>query len=172
MTLLPYNSTKFERDVEAAIKCAADVSLLFGFRFKNADLQLRLALDLEYSLAQMNIDEFAEHVLKGLEFHRLRGTPAALRNALSWYGRFTLSETPTRNLFIRVRYNFSDGSGYTIRELGLFINSETDGELPPGQEYFLPNQVIDPGILLLIEHEPAMIRTPAVRESFAFVVTF
>jgi hypothetical protein len=87
-------------------------------------------------------------------------------------GRFTLSETPTRNLFVRVRYNFSDGSGYTIRELGLFINSEIDGDLPEGQEYFLPNQVIDPGILLLIEHEPAMIRTPAVRESFAFVITF
>jgi hypothetical protein len=87
-------------------------------------------------------------------------------------GRFTLSETPTRNLFIRVRYNFTDASGYTIRELGLFINSETDGDLPEGQEYFLPNQVIDPGILLLLEYEPPMIRTPAVRESFSFVVTF
>jgi FkbM family methyltransferase len=54
----------------------------------------------------------------------------------------------------------------------IFINGETDGELPPEQEYFLPNQVTDPGILLLIEHEPAMIRTPAVRESFSFVVTF
>jgi hypothetical protein len=86
MSLLPYNSTKFERDVEAAIKYAADVSLLCGFRFKNADLQLRLALAWEYSLAQINIDDFAERVLKGLEFHRLRGTPAALRNALSWYG--------------------------------------------------------------------------------------
>jgi hypothetical protein len=86
MSLLPYNSTKFERDVEAAIKYAADVSLLFGFRFKNADLQLRLALDWEYSLAQVNIEDFAGRVLKGLEFHRLRGTPAALRNALSWYG--------------------------------------------------------------------------------------
>jgi hypothetical protein len=86
MSLLPYNSTKFERDIELAIKYAADVSSLFGFRFKNADLQLRLALDWEYSLAQVNIDDFAERVLKGLEFHRLRGTPAALRNALSWYG--------------------------------------------------------------------------------------
>jgi hypothetical protein len=87
-------------------------------------------------------------------------------------GRFTLSETPTRNLFVKVQYDFSDASGYTIRELGLFINGETDDELPPGQEYFLPNQVISPGILLLLEHEPAMIRTPAVRESFAFVITF
>jgi hypothetical protein len=87
-------------------------------------------------------------------------------------GRFTLSESPTRNLFVKVRYDFSDASGYTIRELGLFINGETDGELPSGQKYFLPDQVTDPGILLLIEYEPAMIRTPAVRESFSFVVTF
>jgi hypothetical protein len=86
MSLLPYNSTKFERDVEQAIKYAADVSFLFGFKFENVDTQLRLALAWEYSLAQVNIEDFAERVLKGLEFHRLRGTPAALRNALSWYG--------------------------------------------------------------------------------------
>jgi hypothetical protein len=86
MTLLSPNSTKFERDVEATIKYAADTSSLFGFKFKNTDPQLQLALFWEYSLAQVNIDDFTERVLKGLEFHRLRGTPAALRNALSWYG--------------------------------------------------------------------------------------
>jgi hypothetical protein len=87
-------------------------------------------------------------------------------------GRFSMSENPTRNLFIRVRYDYSDASTYTIRELGLFINGETDGELPPGQKYFLPHQVTNPGILLLLEYEPPMIRTPAVREAFNFVVTF
>jgi hypothetical protein len=86
MSLLPYNSTNLEKSVEAAIKYAADVSFLFGFKFENTDPQLRLALAWEYSLAQVNIDDFAERVLKGLEFHRLRGTPAALRSALSWYG--------------------------------------------------------------------------------------
>jgi hypothetical protein len=85
-SLLPYNSTKFERDVETSIKYGADVSLLFGFKFENTDAQLRLALAWEYSLVQVNIDDFAERVLKGLEFHRLRGTPISLRNALSWYG--------------------------------------------------------------------------------------
>jgi hypothetical protein len=87
-------------------------------------------------------------------------------------GRFSLSDEPTRNLFIRVRYDFADAAGHTIRELGLFINGKTDDDLPPGQQYFLPQEVTDPGILLLLEHEPAMIRTPAVRESFSFVVTF
>jgi hypothetical protein len=81
-------------------------------------------------------------------------------------------DAPTLNLFIIVRYDYSYASDYTIRELGLFINGETDGDLPPGQKYFLPHQVIDPGILLLLEHEPPMIRTPAVREQFCFVITF
>jgi hypothetical protein len=87
-------------------------------------------------------------------------------------GRFTMSETPTKNLFVKVRYDFWDGVGNTIREMGLFVNTETDGELPPGQKYFLPTQVTDPGILLLLEHKIPTIRTPATRESFAFVLTF
>jgi hypothetical protein len=100
MSLLPYNSTKFEKDLEKAIIYNVAAEVLHGFKFKTM-LQAhsaygaagsdsingsRLSLAWEYSLAQVNIDDFAERVLKGLEFHRLRGTPAALRNALSWYG--------------------------------------------------------------------------------------
>ncbi|GHU23049.1 hypothetical protein FACS189472_16000 [Alphaproteobacteria bacterium] len=43
-------------------------------------------LNWEYSLGQINIDDFQERVLKGLGFHRIRGTPKSLRSALSWYG--------------------------------------------------------------------------------------
>jgi hypothetical protein len=93
-SLLPYNSTKFERDVEKAIAYNVVVEILHGFKFKTAYgavgsdsiIGSRLSLAWEYSLAQINIDDFAERVLKGLEFHRLRGTPVSLRNALSWYG--------------------------------------------------------------------------------------
>jgi hypothetical protein len=94
MTLLPPNSTKFERDVETAIAYDIAVEVLHGFKFKTAYgaagsdsiIGSRLSLAWEYSLAQVNIDDFQERILKGLEFHRLRGTPAALRNALSWHG--------------------------------------------------------------------------------------
>jgi hypothetical protein len=103
MSLLPYNSTKFEKDVEKAITYDVAVEGLHGFKFKtisqiqstygaaggdsiNKSRLSLVSLVWEYSLAQVNIDDFAERVLKGLEFHRLRGTPAPLRNALSWYG--------------------------------------------------------------------------------------
>jgi hypothetical protein len=122
MSLLPFNSTKFERDVEKALKYGADVSCLFGFKFENDDPRLRLALAWEYSLARINIDDFGERVLKGLEFHRLCGTPAALRNALSWYvfGDIIVEEEPP-------------GEHFAEFQLGI-------KEIPNG---FVPDPVID-----------------------------
>ncbi|GHT97207.1 hypothetical protein FACS1894126_0820 [Alphaproteobacteria bacterium] len=87
-------------------------------------------------------------------------------------GRFSASEEPTNNLFIETTYDFEDASDHTIRELGLFVGTKTDPDLPVGQKYFLPADIIDPGILLLLEHSVPLIRTPATREKFCFVVTF
>jgi hypothetical protein len=87
-------------------------------------------------------------------------------------GRFTATATPTNNLFIRTLYDFTDAQDCTIREFGLFIETQTVGELPPGQKYFLPTDIVDPGILLLLEHSVPLIRTASTRESFSFVVTF
>ncbi|MDR0968395.1 MAG: hypothetical protein LBL99_02025 [Holosporaceae bacterium] len=87
-------------------------------------------------------------------------------------GRFRAVEQPTNNLFIRTTYDFTDGSEYTIREFGLFVGTKTALELPEGQKYFLPTDIVDPGILLLLEHSVPLIRTPATRESFSFVVSF
>jgi P2-related tail formation protein len=85
MSLLPPNATTSEKNIEKAIDYDVNTSLLSGFKFQNSDQWLKLALLWEYSLAQIDIDDFQKRVLKGLEFHRIRGTPQSLRNALSWY---------------------------------------------------------------------------------------
>ena len=85
MSLLPYNATKFERTVEQAIKYNVDPNVLAGFKFKTTGSNINLALSWEYSLAQINIDDFKERVIQGLQFHRLKGTPYSLKQALSWY---------------------------------------------------------------------------------------
>jgi hypothetical protein len=101
MSLLPNNSTKFERDVEAAIKYAADPSVLHGFKFKNVSSNITLALSWEYSQVQLAYGAAGGDSINGsrlslVEFHRLRGTPAALKNALSWYDfhDITIEEEP------------------------------------------------------------------------------
>lgn len=87
-------------------------------------------------------------------------------------GRYEVSATQTNYLYLRFTLDFEDVSTATIRETGIFLDTVTEAGLPSGQMFFLPGQVDDPGTLYLLEHVAAIIRTPATRETFEFVLTF
>lgn len=87
-------------------------------------------------------------------------------------GNFTESATPTKHLYMRFGFDFTDAPNATIRELAVFVGTQTDPELPPGQMYFEPANVDDPGTLLVIEHIQKFDRSASVRQTFEFVVTF
>jgi hypothetical protein len=87
-------------------------------------------------------------------------------------GRFSAVNYPMNNLFMRFTFDFEDAANRTIRELGVFIDTITNPELPAGQRYFELADVVEPGILLVLEHTVPLIRTAATRESFSFVITF
>ena len=87
-------------------------------------------------------------------------------------GRFKETATPTKHLYMRFGFDFTDAPTSTIRELAVFVGTLTNPSLPAGQMYFTPAQVTDPGLLLVIEHIPKFDRSAAVRQTFEFVVTF
>ena len=87
-------------------------------------------------------------------------------------GRYTISIEPTNHLFVRVRFDFEDAATNTIREQGLFVGTETNAGLPVGQKFFIPAQIEEPGILLILQHSVPIVRQPSTRETFEFVVTF
>lgn len=87
-------------------------------------------------------------------------------------GRFKLSNVPTNNLYLKVTFDFTDAANQVIRELGVMVGTRVKEELPLGQRYFEPQDIEDPGILLVLEHTVPLIRTAATRETFSFVVTF
>lgn len=87
-------------------------------------------------------------------------------------GRYSLSPTPTNHLFIRVRFDFEDAATAIVREQGLFVGTVVDAELPPGQKFFVPTEITDPGILLVLQNSVPIVRQPSTRETFEFVVTF
>lgn len=87
-------------------------------------------------------------------------------------GRFSSVDYPTNNLFMRFTFDFDNAANKTIRELGVFIGTVMNPDLPAGQRYFELNDIVDPGILLVIERTVPLIRTAATRESFSFVVSF
>ena len=87
-------------------------------------------------------------------------------------GRYRLSADPTNHLFIRVRFDFEDAATSVVREQGLFVGTQTDPELPIGQKFFIPAQIRDAGILLVLQNSVPIVRQPSTRETFEFVVTF
>ncbi|GHM58793.1 MAG: hypothetical protein sL5_09090 [Candidatus Mesenet longicola] len=87
-------------------------------------------------------------------------------------GRFKPSNVPTGSLYLKFTFDFTDAANQVIRELGVMVGTKVKEELPPGQRYFEPQDIIDQGILLVLEHTVPLIRTVATRETFSFVVTF
>ena len=87
-------------------------------------------------------------------------------------GRYKASASPTPHLHLRTQFEFDDGLGETIRELGIFIGTQPRSGLPPGQQYFLPGDLSHPGTLLALDHITGIARGVGSRIAFDFVITF
>ena len=87
-------------------------------------------------------------------------------------GRYDVSASQTNYLYLRFTLDFTDASTSTIRETGIFLDTQTTASLPAGQMFFPDTDVTDDGTLYLLEHVASIIRTPATRETFEFVLTF
>lgn len=87
-------------------------------------------------------------------------------------GRFTVSQVPTKYLYLRFAFDFLDAPTATIRELGVFIGTQAKATTPAGQDYLLPEDIQDPGQLLVLEYIQKLQRSPQIRQQFEFVVQF
>ncbi len=87
-------------------------------------------------------------------------------------GRFTSSLTPTKYLYMRFSFDFTDASASTIREVAVFSGTTPGSEVPAGQDYLVPAEVQDPGLMLALEHIDPLVRSAAIRQQFEFVIQF
>ncbi|NCA71715.1 MAG: hypothetical protein EOM91_16870 [Sphingobacteriia bacterium] len=86
-------------------------------------------------------------------------------------GRWSLVEARTPNLYLKFDFGFADAPDALIREVGLFMDTEIASGLPAGQRYFEPGDIADAGTLIAVEHFPAVVRSPLIRQQFEFVLT-
>lgn len=86
--------------------------------------------------------------------------------------RYTASASPTKWLHVRWTFDFGDAAGEPVRELGIFIGGTVVAGLPPGQRYFTPAQVDQPGDIYNMERIPKFTRNPGVRQVQEFVLPF
>jgi hypothetical protein len=86
-------------------------------------------------------------------------------------GRFSFFDVPTRHVYFSFKLDFEDAADSIVRELAVYTDTVTDPALPPGQKYFLPADITEQGILLLLENITPVYRNAATRETFEFVAT-
>lgn len=83
--------------------------------------------------------------------------------------RFLQSAVPTKHLFFRFAFDSEDGGDAGIRELGVFVGTVPHADCPPGQMYFTPDQVADPGVLLMVERVALVTLSASSRETYETV---
>lgn len=86
-------------------------------------------------------------------------------------GRFTVSPTPTKYLYLKFNYDYEDAPTATIRETAIFIGTTVKNTVPLGQEYLEPEDILSPGIMLSLEHT-YLERSISIRQQFEFVIQF
>ena len=99
-------------------------------------------------------------------------TPDPAGDIVMQGNRYAPSATPTPNLHIKAEFDFNDGLGQTIREIGVFVNVVLVKGLPRGQKYFTPDNVENKGILLGLDHIVPMQRGVGSRFGLDFVISF
>lgn len=87
-------------------------------------------------------------------------------------GRYSISATPTNQLYFKFQFEFTEGVGQTIREQAVFIDTVAASGVPSGQYYLVPAEVQSPGTLLVVERRTPILREATTRQLFEFVVIF
>lgn len=85
--------------------------------------------------------------------------------------RYRVVPEPTPYLYMQVAYDLQDAPSGTIRQMGIFVGTRVKAGLPPGQRFFTPDEIEEPGLLLAVEIlQPAIPRNPQVRQMVEFVL--
>lgn len=91
-------------------------------------------------------------------------------------GRFraTADTDPQKYLYLRFTYEFGDGVGDDLRELGVFVGGDTIAEAQSSYHngYFIPSEVTNSGLLLVSQYIDKVTRTNSMRQQFEFVIQF
>jgi len=86
--------------------------------------------------------------------------------------KWSLTETPTRHLYLQFKFDSSEAPAEILYQLGIFMNSTLIGELPADQRYFVPAEITDPGTIFMAENIKPVARNNATREMFEYIITF
>ncbi|MDD2966766.1 MAG: hypothetical protein PHN64_04645 [Desulfovibrionaceae bacterium] len=97
--------------------------------------------------------------------------PTGMAGDVVQESRYSIVSQPSPYLYIRVAFDFADAANVTLRELALFSDTKTKADLPAGQRYFVPADIVDAGIMVAAQIlDVPIVRSPSVRQTEEFVI--
>lgn len=87
-------------------------------------------------------------------------------------GQFTLTNTPSSNLYFKFFFEFGDAVGQTIREQAIFLNTVRNAGVSSSLAYLTPSQISNPGRMIVLQNSSPILREVTTRQLFEFVVTY
>ncbi|MFZ6730614.1 hypothetical protein ACO0LG_01645 [Undibacterium sp. Ji42W] len=150
--------------------------------FKNRPLHLAwgrglaawdAAPDSEAVTATALVDEIGRRLASQKQFVVPETDPNAANTIKAPGGDlYRIVNTPSRWVLVEFVFDYSDGTGESIRELALFAGTEVAAGLPVGQRYFTPAQITAPGRIYMLDHIPRLIRSGATEQVYRYVLPF
>lgn len=111
LTILPPNASEHEKNLETATDFLLDPTIIRGAKFVPLEPMIPWLL-YEYSLGEISIwlPDPKLAIEQGVYFHRIKGTPKALRMALSWanINDIIIEEEPPGKHFAEFQVGISD----------------------------------------------------------------
>ena len=86
--------------------------------------------------------------------------------------RYSAVTNPSRQAYLEFRLRYGEGVSMPIREVGVFADTKIKSGLPSTQNYFTPNQIENPGTLIVLEHlDAADIFTPTKTGTYGTILS-
>lgn len=87
-------------------------------------------------------------------------------------GSFAISAQPSKYLLLTFEFDYTDAVGEDIRELGVFVGTETQSGIPANSRYLIPSQIASPGRMLVAERVGKFTRAANTKQKFTYVIQF
>ena len=86
--------------------------------------------------------------------------------------KYSVSETPTRHLFLSCDFDYGEGVAEPIREVGIFKDTQLKSGFSGLREFFTPDKIQSSGTMIMLEHLTTTdIFTPTRKGTYSTVLT-
>lgn len=84
---------------------------------------------------------------------------------------YSLSDVPTRYVYLRFQLDLADASGVTLRESGVYVGTELSSSVPSGQMYIPAADVAEIGTMMQVSRFAPIVRDGSLSQIFSTILT-